>query len=85
MLSSLKDTKSPKYAMYYSTILAIASIVVILTSLKLINLSIIEGIALFFEGFFALFMLVRHEEVGSGLLTNLSYWKGFLQLKLSFS
>ena len=85
MLSSLKNTKSPKYATYYSIILIIASIVVTLSSLRLINLSFIEGIGLFFEGFFSLFMLARHEEVGKGLLTNLSNWKGFLQLKLSTS
>ena len=72
MFSSLYDPKSHKYATYYFVVLLTVSIVIAIVNINLINLSPLEKGALFFEGYFSLFMLVRHEKVGKAFLSHLS-------------
>jgi len=60
--SSLHDPQNKKYAIYYSTVLITVIITVICINMHLIHLTIVESAAVFFEGFFSLFMLARHKE-----------------------
>ena len=72
LLSSLHDVKSKKYAMYYSTVLVIVVMMGIVLHFNLFSMSILERSMMYFEGFFSLFMLARHEETGRAFLVHLS-------------
>ncbi len=71
-LFSFHSTQTKRYTLYYSIILVIATTTVLFTTLEYIHQTAIQGIATFFEGFFSLFMLVRHEKVGKAFLSRLS-------------
>ena len=75
MFSSLYDPKSHKYATYYFAVLLSVSIAVIAVNINLVTLSPVEKGPLIFEGYFSLFMLVRHEKVGNAFLSHLSLLK----------
>lgn len=72
LLSSLHDVKNKKYAMYYSSVLIIIATMGIIVYFDLFTMSILERSMMYFEGFFSLFMLARHEETGKGFLLHLS-------------
>jgi len=72
LFSSLHDVKNKKYAMYYSGVLVIIVTMGIVLHFDLFNMSILERSMMYFEGFFSLFMLARHEETGKAFLTHLS-------------
>jgi len=72
LLSSLHDVKNKKYAMYYSGVLVIIVTMGIILHFDLFSMSILERSMMYFEGFFSLFMLARHEETGKAFLVHLS-------------
>ena len=72
LLSSLHDVKNKKYAMYYSGVLVIIATMGIILHFDLFSMSILERSMMYFEGFFSLFMLARHEETGKAFLVHLS-------------
>jgi len=51
-------------------------------TLQVIHQAPIQAAATFFEGFFSLFMLGRHEKVGNSLLVHLSKAKQIPRLSL---
>ena len=85
MFSSLYDPKSHKYATYYFVVLLAVSIVVTAVNINMVNLSPVEKGALIFEGYFSLFMLVRHEKIGNAFLSHLSSIKELFKRQLFFS
>jgi len=72
LLSSLHDVKSKKYVMYYSGVLVIIVTMGIILHFDVLRMSILERSMMYFEGFFSLFMLARHEETGKAFLLHLS-------------
>ena len=72
LFSSLHDVKSKKYAMYYSGVLVIIIAMGIVLYFDLFRMSILERSMMYFEGFFSLFMLARHEETGKAFLLHLA-------------
>ena len=72
LLSSWHNPTSRRYVVYYSTVLVIVFVTGILRSLGIIYLTPIEVAGLNFEGFLAMFMLVRNERVGNAFLLHLS-------------
>ena len=72
LFSSLHDVKNKKYAMYYSGVLVIIVIAGIVSYFELFTMSILERSMMYFEGFFSLFMLARHEETGKAFLRHLT-------------
>jgi len=72
LLSSLHDVKNKKYVMYYSSVLVIIVTMGIILHFDVLKMSILERSMMYFEGFFSLFMLARHEETGKALLAHLS-------------
>ena len=72
LLSSLHDVKSKKYVMYYSGVLVIIITMGIILHFDVLRMSILERSMMYFEGFFSLFMLARHEETGKAFLVHLS-------------
>lgn len=62
LLKALHDPEHEKYALYYVFVLAIIAGFVIAMSLGLVDVSPIEGGAVFFEGFASLYMLSRHKK-----------------------
>jgi len=73
IFSSLHDPKKEKYAIYYSGVLLIVIITVILLITGIFEVNPIEGSMMFFEGFVALFMLSRHEKVSHSFSNHLSH------------
>ncbi|HEV2193486.1 MAG TPA: hypothetical protein VGR54_07720 [Nitrosopumilaceae archaeon] len=61
LFASLHNPQSRKYGIYYSIVLSSISIILILEGLRLCHLSMAEHIGTFFEGFFSLYMISRHE------------------------
>lgn len=72
LFSSLHDVKNKKYVMYYSGVLVIVVTMGVLFHFDLFKTSILERSMMYFEGFFSLFMLARHEETGKAFLLHLS-------------
>ena len=72
LFSSLHDVKSKKYVMYYSGVLTIIVTMGIIVHFDLFSMSILERSMMYFEGFFSLFMLARHEETGKAFLVHIS-------------
>jgi len=72
LFSSLHDVKNKKYAMYYSGILVIIVTIGIVLYFDLFIMSVLERSMMYFEGFFSLFMLARHEETGKAFLLHLT-------------
>jgi len=79
-LFSFHDPKAKKYPLYYSVVLIIVTATVVFTTLEYIHQTLIQGAAIFFEGFFSLFMLARNEKVGNAFLSHLSQCKAILKL-----
>lgn len=72
LFSSLHDVKNKKYAMYYSGVLVIIATTVVVLHFDLFKMSVLERSMMYFEGFFSLFMLARHEETGKAFLLHLA-------------
>ena len=72
LFSSLHYVKNKKYAMYYSGVLVIIVTIGIVLYFDLFKMSILERSMMYFEGFFSLFMLARHEETGKAFLSHLA-------------
>ena len=80
--ASIHDRKSKKYVIYYSAVLVVIMGTVGFETLQVIHQAPLQAAATFFEGFFSLFMLGRHEKVGSSLLSHLSKVKQIPKLSL---
>ena len=80
--SSIHDRKSRKYVIYYSIVLVGVMATVVIETFQFIHQPPIQGTMTFFEGFFSLFMLSRHEKVGSALLSHLSQARHLPKLSL---
>ena len=72
LFSSLHDVKNKKYAMYYSGVLVIIVTTGIVSHFDLFKMSVLERSMMYFEGFFSLFMLGRHDETGKAFLLHLA-------------
>ena len=77
LFSSLHDVKNRKYAIYYSGVLVSIMIIAVMLQFELFKMSLLERSMTFFEGFFSLFMLARHEETGRAFLLHLSKLRFF--------
>lgn len=73
LFSALYDKNSQKYAVFYSVILLLISGVLLLFIFNLIKFSLVEPLALFFEGFASLYMLCRHKKTKTALSGILKY------------
>jgi hypothetical protein len=73
LFSSLYDIESPKYAVFYSVVLLLISGMLLLFIFNLIKFSLVEPLALFFEGFVSLYMLCRHKKTKATLSSILKY------------
>ena len=60
ILEIFHNPNSERYALYYSIVLIVVVATILIQSFGLIEMSPIEGIAVFFEGFVSLIMLSRH-------------------------
>ena len=74
-LPSFHNPKTRGYSTYYAIVLAVVTVVVILTSFQIIHQNIIQNSMTFFEGYFSLFMLIRNEKVGNEFLRHVTYVK----------
>ena len=72
ILSSLHDPKKERYAVYYSVILLSMIAIISLFISGVFDINPIEGGLMFFEGFVALFMLIRHEKVSHSFSNHIS-------------
>jgi hypothetical protein len=79
-LFAFHNPKTKKYTLYYSIVLIVVSATVLFTTFEYIHQSVIQSAATFFEGFSALFMLTRNEQVGSAFLSHLSRFRGIPRL-----
>ncbi len=73
LFSALYDRESQKYAVFYSVILLVISGTLLLFIFNLIKFSLVEPLALFFEGFVSLYMLCRHKNTQATLSGILKY------------
>ncbi|MDE1770327.1 MAG: hypothetical protein KGI28_07240 [Thaumarchaeota archaeon] len=74
---SFHNPKTRWYSTYYAVVLVGVTVTVTLTMLQIIHQNILQISMTFFEGYFALFMIVRNEKVGNGFLKHISYVKTF--------
>ncbi len=72
LFASLHNPQSRKYGIYYSVVLTSISIILTLEGLSMVHLSITEHVGTYFEGFFSLYMISRHE-IGRSFLQNLNH------------
>ena len=72
LLASLHNPQSRKYGIYYSVVLASISIILTLEGMSMVHLSMTEHVGTFFEGFFSLYMISRHD-IGRSFLQNLNH------------
>jgi len=72
LFASLHNPQSRKYGIYYSVVLASISIILTLEGMSMVHLSITEHVGTFFEGFFSLYMISRHD-IGRSFLQNLNH------------
>ena len=84
LFSSLHNPASKRYAIYYSTIIIIVCGTVGAMHLDVVNLSVFETAAIYFEGFFSLFMLIRNNQIGNAFLQHLKSTQ-IIMAKLSFT
>ena len=68
LLSVLCDPRKDNYALYYSALLVLTIITIIPLNLRLTQFSFPIPMVLFAIGFFSLFMVLRNDKVGVGLL-----------------
>ena len=83
LFSSLHDRKKSRYPVYYSTVLVIVIITAILLVSGNLEITIIEGTIIFFEGFVSLFMLARHEKVGNDFMSHLTQVKNLSRTRIT--
>jgi len=83
LFSSLHDRKKSRYPIYYSTVLVIVIITAILLVSGNLEITIIEGTMIFFEGFVSLFMLARHEKVGNDFMSHLTQVKNLSRNRIT--
>lgn len=83
LFSSLHDRKKSRYPVYYSTVLVIVIITAILLVSGNLEITIIEGTMIFFEGFVSLFMLARHEKVGNDFMSHLTQVKNLSRTRIT--
>jgi hypothetical protein len=79
LFSSLHNPKSRKYGIYYAVVLSSISIILVLEGFNLFHLTISEHLSTYFEGFFSLYMISRHEFAKSFIL-NFASLKFFFKL-----
>ena len=79
LFASLHNPKTRKYGIYYSVVLSSISAILILEGMNLIHLTIAEHFSTYFEGFFSLYMISRHD-IGQSFLQNLNRM-GLFQFK----
>jgi hypothetical protein len=72
LFASLHNPQSRKYGIYYSVVLASISIILTLEGVNMVHLSVTEHVGTFFEGFFSLYMISRHD-IGRSFLQNLNH------------
>ena len=72
LFASLHNPQSRKYGIYYSVVLASISIILTLEGMSMVHLSITEHVGTYFEGFFSLYMISRHD-IGRSFLQNLNH------------
>ena len=75
--SSFHNPEAKKYVMYYSVVLAMSSITILLTTLQIFHQNPLSGIS-YFEGAFSLFMLSRAKQVRNVLWFNMYKIKGIV-------
>lgn len=85
LFSSFHNPGTKKYAMYYSGVLVVISVVIFFTTLQTIHQNPLSSIMTFFEGFFSLFMLSRNKQVGNALVSHVSSLRGIIRPSLLFS
>jgi hypothetical protein len=61
LFESLHNPQSRKYGIYYVVVLSCISLILILEDLNLFHLTMYEQLSVYFEGFFSLYMISRHE------------------------
>ena len=83
LFSSLHDRKKSRYPVYYSTVLVIVTITAILLVSGNLEITVIEGTMIFFEGFVSLFMLARHDKVGNDFMSHLIQVKNLSRSRIS--
>ena len=79
LFASLHNPKTRKYGIYYSVVLSSISAILILEGMNLVHLTIAEHFSTYFEGFFSLYMISRHEFAKSFIL-NFASLKFFFKL-----
>ena len=72
LFASLHNPQTRKYGIYYSVVLSSISVILILEWMNLVHLTIVEHLSTYFEGFFSLYMISRHN-IGQSFLQNLNY------------
>ncbi|HYL66558.1 MAG TPA: hypothetical protein VEU72_05345 [Nitrosopumilaceae archaeon] len=72
LFASLHNPKTRKYGIYYSVVLSSISAILILEGMNLVHLTIAEHFSTYFEGFFSLYMISRHD-IGQSFLQNLNH------------
>jgi len=83
LFSSLHDRKKSRYPVYYSTVLVIVTITAVLLVSGNLEITVIEGTMIFFEGFVSLFMLARHDKVGNDFMSHLIQVKNLGRTRIS--
>ena len=83
LFSYFHNPRSKRYPVYYSVVLIIVCITIICINLGVIHLTIFENAAVYFEGFFSLFMLARNDQVGNAFLRHLRIRQVVIQNYLS--
>ena len=83
LFSSLHDRKKSRYPVYYSTVLVIVIITAILLVSGNLEITVIEGTMIFFEGFVSLFMLARHDKVGNDFMSHLTQVKNLSRTRIT--
>ena len=83
LFSSLHDRKKSRYPVYYSTVLVIVTITAVLLVSGNLEITVIEGTMIFFEGFVSLFMLARHDKVGNDFMSHLIQVKNLSRTRIS--
>jgi len=82
LFSSLHDRKKSRYPVYYSTVLVIVIITAVLLVSGNLEITVIEGTMIFFEGFVSLFMLARHDKVGNAFMSHLTQVKNLSRTRI---
>jgi len=86
VFSSMHNPKTKRYTTYYLLVLITVTISVAITTLyQQAHLGLLQNIMLYFEGFFALFMLSRSDFVSKNFMSHLSNARGFIGKQLTLT